>query len=98
MDLFQKLTILNCITSSLTLIFVLVAILPHVKQGAVVVRDAMLWVLLIGAIGTLAWMGAQRVIELENRGGGVQAFGTTDSAPSDTRGGSWSDRYYAGSH
>ena len=44
MDVYQKLTILTFVTSTLTLILVAVAVLPHVKQGMVVIRDAILWV------------------------------------------------------
>ena len=61
MDLYQKLVILNCVASLLTLLMVATAVLPHIKQGMVLVRDAILWAAFVAFISGLAWMGWQRM-------------------------------------
>ena len=97
MDLFQKLTILNSIASSLTLVFIFVAMLPHVKQGATVLRDALLWIMLVGVIVFLGWLGARRIAELDDS---PQMRDAQVRRSSDVTTKDWSgrqDRYYAGS-
>lgn len=61
MDVFQVLTVVNCVSSLLTLVLVGIAVLPHVKQGAVIVRDAILWVTFVFVLSFIGWVGWHRV-------------------------------------
>jgi ABC-type nickel/cobalt efflux system permease component RcnA len=63
MDVFQTLTILTFITSTVTMICVIVAVLPHVKQGMVFLRDALLWAAFVLVVAFAGWLGWQRVSE-----------------------------------
>ena len=60
MSLYEILTIVTCVTSTATMLMVGVAILPHVKNGCAVVRDAVLWVSLIAVLMLMGWLGIQQ--------------------------------------
>ena len=89
MELFQILNIVTCITSSLTAIVVCVALLPHLKNGMVIIRDAVLWLALIGLVIAFGWLG---IDQLKNRG---SASSSPDNAASAVLRPSV-DSYYAG--
>ena len=59
MDIYQTLTIITSVTSTLTLILVAVAVLPHIKQGMLVIRDAILWVAFVLMVAIGGWAGWQ---------------------------------------
>ena len=62
MNVFEILAIVTCITSTVTMIMVAIAVLPHVRQGMIIVRDAVLWatlVLILSAVAWAAWQGIQ---------------------------------------
>jgi hypothetical protein len=61
MDIFQKLTILTFITSSITLILVTVAVVPHIKHGMTLIRDAFLWATFVLVVAFAGWVGFQRL-------------------------------------
>ncbi len=61
MELFEILNIVTCVTSSITAIIVCVALLPHVKDGMAIIRDAVLWLALVGLIVALGWLGMDHV-------------------------------------
>jgi hypothetical protein len=61
MDIFQVLSIVSCVSSLLTLVMVAIAVLPHAKQGAVIIRDAILWVTFVFVLSFVGWIGWQRV-------------------------------------
>jgi hypothetical protein len=50
MSLYEKLTVANLVVSCLTLALFFVALVPHMKQGLTVVRDAVLWVAMLVVI------------------------------------------------
>lgn len=85
MDFYQSLTVANFVLTVGILVLLAVSLLPSLKQGLVVVRDAVLWSALIVLLCFLAWLGIWR----------------WDSGRSDPRGGpdgsasrsaaSWSD-------
>ena len=60
MSLYEILTIVTCVTSTATMLMVGVAILPHVKNGCAVVRDAVLWASLIAVLMLMGWLGIQQ--------------------------------------
>jgi len=60
MSLYEILTIVTCVTSTATMLLVGVAILPHVKNGCAVVRDAVLWASLIAVLMLMGWLGIQQ--------------------------------------
>ena len=57
MDIYQKLSIVTCITSTMTLLIAAMALLPHIKSSAVIVRDAFLWVAFVLIVFGLGWYG-----------------------------------------
>ena len=57
MDAFQILSIVSCVLSAITTIAICLAILPHIKQGMVLVRDAVLWTVFILILFGGAWFG-----------------------------------------
>ncbi len=61
MDVYELLAILTCSTSMVTMIIVVVAVLPHVKQGMVVIRDAILWVAFVLVVVAAGWIGWHRI-------------------------------------
>ena len=61
MELTELLTIVSCATSTVTMILVIVAELPHVKSGMAVIRDAVLWVAFVVVVALAGWLGWQRV-------------------------------------
>jgi hypothetical protein len=65
MDAYQLISIVTCLTSMTTLIIVSVAVLPHVKNGMVIVRDAILWAALVLLLVALAWFGFQELSQRE---------------------------------
>lgn len=67
MDLYQKLTIVNCVTSTVTLGIVSMALLPHLKNGFVVVRDAVLWAALVLLLFGLGWSAFQQLDATDSR-------------------------------
>lgn len=67
MDVFQKLTIFTCITSTITLILVSLAMLPHLKNGFVLVRDALLWASFVLVATGSIWLGINRIAGREVR-------------------------------
>jgi arginine exporter protein ArgO len=62
-DFYHIITIVTCITSTATLILVAVAVLPHIKQGAAVLRDAILWGTFVLVVAIAGWSGWQRLTE-----------------------------------
>ena len=56
MDTFQILTIISCVMSTITAVAVCTAILPHIKKGMVVVRDAVLSAAFVLLIAGFCWM------------------------------------------
>jgi hypothetical protein len=67
MDTFQVISIVTCLTSTTTMIIVCFAVLPHIKNGMAIVRDACLWAALVLFIFGLGWMGLQRISPVELR-------------------------------
>lgn len=55
MDIERLLLAITCITSTLTFLCVTIAILPRMKEGMVVVRDATLWIVFGLIVVTLGW-------------------------------------------
>lgn len=66
MTLHEILTIITCLTSTVTMFMVGVAILPHFKNGLAIVRDAVLWASLVVIIIVMGWVGIQQFM---SRGG-----------------------------
>jgi hypothetical protein len=62
MDIFQILTILTCASSIATMFLVIMAALPHVKNGMAVIRDAVLWLAFVCVVALAGWLGWQRVV------------------------------------
>ena len=60
MSLYEILTVISCITSTLTMIIVAIAILPHLKTGLAVVRDAVLWASLVLMLALVGWLGLRQ--------------------------------------
>ena len=57
MDIYQKLSIVTCVTSTMTLLIAAMALLPHIKSSVVIVRDAFLWVAFVLIVFGLGWYG-----------------------------------------
>ncbi len=57
MDAFQILSIITCFTSTITAIVVCVSLLPHMKDGMVIIRDIVLWLAFIALLSALGWLG-----------------------------------------
>lgn len=55
MDIERILLGVTCVTSTLTLLCVTIAILPRMKEGMVVVRDATLWIVFGLIVVCLGW-------------------------------------------
>ncbi len=62
MELFQIIALVTCVSSILTLLLVATAVLPHVKQGMALVRDAILWVCLVLVSVAVIWFGCQQIL------------------------------------
>jgi hypothetical protein len=62
MGLLEVLTIITCVTSTITMIIVLFGVLPHVKNGLTILRDGILWVTMILVLCAIGWMGWQQLI------------------------------------
>jgi len=96
MDVYQKLTIFTCVTSTITLILVSLAMLPHLKNGFVLVRDALLWVSFVLVAAGSIWIGVNRLAGRE-----VRLLGKPTVPASTTEWGeAWTadhDPYYQGS-
>lgn len=59
MTIYEKLTVANFAISCTMLVLLVVAMVPHVKQGLTVVRDAVLWaamVLVVFLVLSAAWV------------------------------------------
>jgi hypothetical protein len=63
MTFFETLSIANFVLTGGVLVLVLVALLPHLKQGLLVVRDAVLWCALLLVVMFLGWVGWSHVGE-----------------------------------
>ena len=87
MDIFQILTIVNCVMSSITATVVCVALLPHVKDGMVIIRDAVLWLALIALLSAVGWLGFEHLRNSRS----IQSQPTTGANVSQPV-----DEYYAG--
>ena len=75
MDVYRVLIVGTFVTSLLTLLVMLVAVLPHVKQGFIVVRDAALWMAFVILAGVAIWTGLQRLADRwDQRAGGAQSI------------------------
>ena len=61
MSLYEVLTVITCLTSTITMIIVLIAVLPHFKNGLAIVRDAILWVTMVLILFVMCWIGWQRL-------------------------------------
>lgn len=57
MDAFQILNIITCLSSTVTAVVVCVALLPHIKDGMVIIRDVILWLAFIALLAGLGWLG-----------------------------------------
>ena len=62
MGLSEILAIVSCVSSIITMVIVILAVLPHVKNGMAVIRDAVLWIAFVVVLGLAAWLGWQRLI------------------------------------
>ncbi|MCP4189878.1 MAG: hypothetical protein GY768_04540 [Planctomycetaceae bacterium] len=62
MSLYEILTVVSCVTSTLTMIIVSIAILPHLKTGLAVVRDAVLWASLVLVLALVGWLGLRQFV------------------------------------
>ena len=71
MDIYEKLIILTSITSMITMILVAVAVVPHVKQGLTVIRDAILWVTFVLVVAMGVWLGLQQISQRLSPDNGV---------------------------
>jgi hypothetical protein len=98
MDIFQKLTVITCVTSSATLMLVFVAVLPHVKHGMTLVRDSILWMACAAVIVGLVWLSWRRLSDtplILNRRSDVTPA-TLTRPTSDTDPLTAADPYFAG--
>jgi hypothetical protein len=62
MELIEILTILSCASSTVTMILVIVAVLPHVKNGMAVIRDAVLWIAFLVVLALAGWLGWRQLV------------------------------------
>ena len=62
MDVFQKLTIVTSVTSSVTLLIAALVLLPHIKSSVVIVRDVFLWVAFVLLLFGMGWFGWNRQV------------------------------------
>ncbi len=69
MSLYEVLTVITCVTSCITMIIVLFGVMPHVKNGLTIVRDAILWVTMILVLCILGWIGWQQATSNRSPGG-----------------------------
>ena len=81
MNTFDLLSIVSCVTSTVTMIVVAMAMLPHVKAGAVIVRDAILWLALITVLAGLVWMAINQFTAPSNASSGDTSGTTNVSRP-----------------
>ena len=81
MSLYEILTVVTCLTSTMTMIIVAVAILPHFKTGLAVVRDAVLWASLVLILAIMGWLGMRQIVnyrsESQAKTAGVNTFQTS---------------------
>ena len=73
MSLYEILTVVTCITSTMTMIIVAVAILPHFKSGLAVVRDAVLWASLVLILAIVGWLGFRQLVDYRTESGAETA-------------------------
>ena len=57
MDAFQILSVITCLSSTITAVVVCVSLLPHVKDGMVIIRDVILWLAFAALLVALGWLG-----------------------------------------
>ena len=62
MSLVEILSLITCVASCVTMTVVCVALLPQMKQGLSLIRDAVLWMALVLVVAVLvltgvAWLG-----------------------------------------
>lgn len=87
MDTFDYLSIVSCVTSTVTLFIIAIATLPHVKAGAVIIRDIILWISLVAILVGFVWFAVNRGTASSNsRPLPTWTFSTSDS----------NDGFYAG--
>ena len=91
MDAFKTMTIISCVMSTITTIAMCTAILPHIKKGMVVVRDAVLWSAFVLIIFVAGWLGLEKI---RTRGEIVVPQDVSVSSDKQTSG--FQDKYYSG--
>jgi|GEM_PF-6294082 hypothetical protein len=62
MSTYEALTIVTLVTSTITMVITCLALLPQVKQGMVIVRDAVLWAAMVVLLVVIASVGWARVV------------------------------------
>jgi hypothetical protein len=60
MDFYQILAVFTCLISTVTFVLVAVAVVPHVKHGLAVIRDAVLWATLVVVLALVIWRAWDR--------------------------------------
>lgn len=61
MSIFELMTVISCVASCITMIIVIVAILPQMKDGMVIVRDAVLWIAMVVVVAAALMIGWKSV-------------------------------------
>jgi len=61
MDVDRILGVVTCVTSVLTFFAVGVTVLPHMKEGMAIVRDAVLWLAFLAVLTAVIGLGVQRL-------------------------------------
>ena len=84
-------TIISCVMSTITTIAMCTAILPHIKKGMVVVRDAVLWSAFVLIVFAAGWLGIERFQSRSNTVGPNEVSNAANAEQSDPQ-----DRYYVG--
>lgn len=73
-------TLVMCV---LTLTMATAALMPQLKQGLILLRDGLMWTLMLGVVLTVAFVGWSRLLEVQNGRDessppvGLQPFGST---------------------
>ena len=57
MTIFEVLTVLTFVISTMTMFMVFVSVLPHMKEGMTMVRDAILWAALVIVVVAALYFG-----------------------------------------